>query len=133
ARDKIFDIAGRVPIALLKLILFRIEVFFAPGQSGVFAELEPAVNPIDARQRGSQDRANHKSRTTATWQNRRQNVGGVGPKIASEILAHLRLSKFGEVIDQFLFVITPGEIGITLVKAGLGQHLHYLWSSKGFR
>src|SRR6267378_3340384 len=77
ARDKLFDITRRVPVALLKLILLRIEVFFAPRQSGVFAELESAVNAVDTRQRGSQHRTNHKRRTTATLQNRRQNVGRV--------------------------------------------------------
>src|SRR4029077_13286287 len=84
-------------------------------------------------QSGSQDRANHESGATAILQNRRQYVRRVRPKIAPEILAHFRLRKFGKVIDQLLFVIAPGEIGITLVKTGLGQYLHHLWSSKRFR
>src|SRR6266404_5528313 len=45
-RDPILDVLRGVPIPLLELILFGIQIFLATGQSVVFAQLISAVDAV---------------------------------------------------------------------------------------
>ena len=55
--DQRLDISRPVPVALLELVFLRIEILFAAGERGVFAQLEAAVNAVNARQRGCEYRS----------------------------------------------------------------------------
>src|SRR5437867_1227414 len=46
-RNPIFDVSGRVPITLLELILFRIEIFLASWKSFVLTQLVSAVDAVE--------------------------------------------------------------------------------------
>ena len=54
-----------------------------------------------------------------------QNIGRVGEEIAAKIFAHLRLGELGEILGQLRFARPPGEVGVALVEAGLGQRFHH--------
>ena len=63
----------------------------------------------------------------------RQNVRRVRPKISAKIFAHLGLRELGEILGQLLLGVPPGEIGVALREASLGQRLHHFGFRKRFR
>ena len=64
---------------------------------------------------------------SAFLQIKRQNIRRVRPEVAAKIFAHLGLRQFREIFGEFRLGISPGEIGVALGEAGLGQRLHHLW------
>src|SRR5439155_24825640 len=58
---------------------------------------------------------------------KRQNIRRVRPEISAKILAHLGLSEFGKVFDQFRFRIPPCEVRVALGKAGFRERFHHFW------
>src|ERR1700719_4258508 len=52
ARNPVLDVARRVPVALLELVLFRIEIFLASSERSVFAQFVSAVDAVQTREGG---------------------------------------------------------------------------------
>src|SRR5262249_6509555 len=65
ARDPVLDVAGRVPIALFELILFRIEILLPAGQRFILAKFVSAVDAVKRRKRRSQNNADDECRAPA--------------------------------------------------------------------
>ena len=63
--DVFLDVSWRIPIAPLELVFFGIEIFLLARNRGAFAKLEPAVDSIDRRERGRENRADEEGRTPA--------------------------------------------------------------------
>src|SRR6266446_2943784 len=123
--DVILNISGRVPISLLELVLLGIQVLFAIRNRYVFTKLKTAIDTVRRREGGRQKGANQKSRTSTGLKKERQNIRGIGKKIATEVILHLGRTELGEVLGKFRLRIAPGEIGIGLCESGLSQCLHH--------
>src|SRR5262245_14588733 len=62
----------------------------------------------------------------------RENVGRIRPKVWAEVLMHLGLREFVEVIGDLPFCVAPREIGVRLGKAELSQTIHEIGSCECF-
>src|SRR6202034_81164 len=90
-------------------------------------------NPIACPQGSRQNQSDHERRTTADLQKLRKNVRRVRPEVRAVVFPYLGLRKLGEIVRYLLFCVAPGEIGVGLREAKLGQPVHYMRSGKGFR
>ena len=55
-----------------------------------------------------------------------QDVRRVRPAVRPEVLAARALRQLGEVLGQLLLGVAPGEVGVRLREAELGQPVHHL-------
>ena len=115
----------RVPVAGADLVLLAVEVLLAPVESGVLAQLPSGVDPVRARQRRREHRADHERRP-AVVEVVRVDVRRVRERVRPEVLAHLRLRELAEVLAQLPGRLAPGEVRVALGEADLRQQPHHL-------
>src|SRR5260370_32026843 len=123
--DVILDISGRVPISLLQRVLLGIQVLLAIRNRSVFTKLNTAVDTVRRGEGGRQKGPNQKSRTSTGLKKKRQNIRGIGKKIATEVILHLGRTELGEVLGKFRLRISPGEIGEGFCESDLIPYLHH--------
>ena len=61
-----------------------------------------------------------------------QDVGRVGPEVGAEEVADRRLRDLFEVRLQLGLGVAPGEVGVGLGEAGLGERVHDVRAGEGF-
>ena len=61
-----------------------------------------------------------------------QDVGSICPEIRAEKFRDFGLRQFFEILGQVFLGIAPGEVGIRLGKAKLGEPVHDLGPGEGF-
>ncbi len=59
-----------------------------------------------------------------------EDVGGVGEEVGPHVGGGVP-RQFGEVLRQFLFGVAPGEVGVGLLEADLGQGVHHRGAGEG--
>src|SRR6476620_6690746 len=89
------------------------------------------INAVTGSQRCRQHEPRHEGRAPSVLELLCEDVRCVGPEVWTEEFSHLRLCQLGEVLCDFRFGISPGEIIVRLGKPQFGQPLHHFWSSKG--
>ena len=62
---------------------------------------------------------------------RRQDVGGVGPEIGTEIFPHFGTREFMHVFAKLMPGIAPCKVRVRLMEAAFGQPLHHVRPGKG--
>src|SRR5258707_12159582 len=112
-------------MSLLEHVILVIKVLLTLRNCYVFTELKSGVDNVRRREGGPQKGANQKSWTSTGLKKKRQNIRGIGKKIATEVILHLGPTELGEVLGKFRFRIAPGEIGVGLRESGLRQCLHH--------
>ena len=60
-------------------------------------------------------------------------MSGVLTEVWPHVVAAVFLGQFRQVIGQLLLAVPPGEVGIGLVEAHLGETPHHLRAGKGLR
>ena len=63
--DELLDVAGRVPVALLPLVFFAVEVFLLVGKGGVFTQLKARIDAVHRGEQGGEDRPDLKGGAAA--------------------------------------------------------------------
>ena len=123
---------GAVPVA--DLVLLAVEVLFAAGLGGdVFAELEGgAVDAVAGGEGGGEDDALHEGGAAAVLERGVEDVRRVGPDVGGEEVGDGRLGDLFEVGLQFGLAGAPGEVGVGLGEAGLGERVHDVRAGEGF-
>src|ERR1700733_8551281 len=115
-------VAGRaVPMA--NLVLFAVEILFTSLlRRSVFAKLEGwAIDTVVWAQGSGKDQALHKGRAPAGLKRGVEDVGGVGPEIGMKEIRYRRPGDLFEVFLQLVLGIAPGEVGVGLSEARLGE------------
>ena len=127
-RDQLAQAVGALQVPASELILLRIEVFLGALLARlVLTELEGrSIDAVARTQGGSQDQPGDERRSAAGLEVLSQDVRGVGPQAGAKKLAHGRLGQLGEVLTQLPAAVAPGEVGIGLAEAQLGQPVHDL-------
>ena len=123
--DEQLDVALRVPVASADLVLLRVEVLLALAETRRLAQLPAGVDAVRARQRRRQHGANDEGRPPMV-EVVRVDVGRVREQVAAEVLDHLGLGQLGQVVAQLGGRLAPGEVGVALGEADLGQLPHHL-------
>ena len=118
------DIARLVPVPHLDLVLFRIEIFFAPRNRFVFQELEAVVDAVAARQRRGQRDAGFEHPGLAALQVIGQDVGRIDEEIRPIEIAFRIGRQLAQILLQLRLLGPPGEAGGGLREAELGEALH---------
>ena len=74
----------------------------------------------------------HEGGTAAILERGVQNVGRVGPEVGAEEIGDRRLGDLFEVLLQLGAGVAPGEVGVGLGEAGLGERVHDMRTGEGF-
>src|SRR5450830_1530930 len=132
------DVAGPLPVPGADFVLLGVEVFLLAGHRLRFAQFETAVDAPQARQGRGQRRPYLEAGAAGTLQELGVDVGRVDKemrpiKIARLVAAAGVGGQFGQVVDELLLAVAPGEISIGLRKTQLGQAIHGLGPGEGFR
>ena len=114
-----------VEVPRAELVLLRVEVLLGARPDGaVFEQLEGrTVDAPVGRQRGGQDRAAHEHRSAAVLELVGEDVGRVGPGVRPVVIDRAG-GEVGEVLAQLPCLAAPGEVGVRLGEAELGEPLH---------
>src|SRR6266403_1682341 len=131
--DVVLNISGRVPISLLELVLLGIQVLFAIRNRYIFTKLKTAVDTVGGREGCCQKCADQKSWTSTGLKKNRQNIRGIGKKIATEVKLHLGRAELGEVLGKLRLRVAPGEISVGLRESGFSQCLHHFRPGESLR
>ncbi|CAM5729441.1 hypothetical protein SHIRM173S_05678 [Streptomyces hirsutus] len=122
---------GGVPVAGGELVLLGVQVLLgALPQGGVLAEFVAAVEAPGGGEGGGQDGADLEGGASAVLEVGVQDVGGVGEQVGPHVAGGVP-RQFGEVVGQFLFGGAPGEVGVGLLEADLGQGVHHRGAGEG--
>ena len=125
---------GEVP--LLQLELLRGQVLLIVRRCGqVLAQLVPAVDAVGRRQGGGQDEAQGEGARRASPERAGQDVRRVGPEVGPHVVGQRAVGELLDVGPQALRPVLdgpPGEVGVALGKAHLGQAGHHFGPGKGF-
>ena len=132
SRDVGLDIAGLVPVAHLDLVFLGIEIFFLAGNRLVLQQFEAVVDAVGARQRGGQRRARLEHPGLAALQMIGQDIGRIDEEIRAIVIALRIAGQFVQILLQLPLLGSPGEVGVGLGEAELGEALHQLRPRKGF-
>ena len=114
------------PVPHLDLVFFGIEIFFLARNRIVFQQLEPVVDAVGARQRGGQRRAGLEHPGLAALQMIGQDVGRIDEEIRAIVIALGIGRQLVQILLQFAALGAPGEVGVGLREAELGEPLHQL-------
>ncbi len=121
---------------MLDLVLLRRQVLLVVRRQGTFShELVAAVDAIGGGQGGGQDQPQGESASGPSAERARQDVRGVRPEVGPHVigqgplgqLLHVGPQAFGSVLGG-----PPGEIGVALSEADLGQAGHHLGPGERF-
>src|SRR5579862_137130 len=112
AREQRLDVVRPIPVPDFIFVLLRVAILFAIGKRAVLAQFEAVINPEEPAKRCREDRPDAEGRRTALLQETRQNIGRVGEEMRAEILPGLVACQMGEIVDQLLLLVAPGEIGV---------------------
>ena len=118
ARKEIFNVARRIPVPALDLVLLGIKILFLALDRRVDAKLER--RPVDTviRREGRRHHCAHSERRPSpVLQMLGEDVGRVRPEVRTEKFCRLGLRKFGQIFLELLFCTAPGEIRIRLAEA----------------
>ena len=127
------DVAGGVVVADADLVFLRIQIFLAARQGRRLAKLEAGIHAPQAGQRRRQRGANEKAGPTRGLQEIRIDIGRVDEKMRAEEFPDFGGRQLGEIVGELLLGVAPGEVGVGLREADLGQAVHHLRPREGFR
>src|SRR5579883_2696147 len=132
AGEQVAERMRRVEIPHLALIFFGVEIFFAAGLARrVFLKLKGGtVDAVARAEGGCEDQADFEGGSKAGLKERVENVGRIRPEIRTEEVGGA--GEFGEVVDQLLLRVAPGEVGVRLREAELGKAVHHLRPRESF-
>ena len=116
---------GRRPVAGRSWYFSESRYSSLPGaQRGVLAQLVAGVDAPGRRERRGEHRPHLEGGAAAVLEVGVQDVGGVdeevGPHVGGRVTGQLR-----EVLGQLLLGVAPGEVGVRLLEADLGQGVHH--------
>ncbi len=122
---------GGVPVAACELVLLRVQVLLAAfSERGVLAQFVAGVDAPGRRQRRGEDGPYLEGGASALLEVGVQDVGGVGEEVRPHVAGGLA-GEFREVVGQFLLGVAPGEVGVGLLEADLGQGGHHRRAGEG--
>ena len=121
---------GRSKSQALSSYFSEFEIFLLAGHRRALGDLEAVVHAPDARQRRGERAAHDETRRTAGLEIVRVDVRRVGEEVRPVILAHLA-HQLGDVLDELLLRVAPGEVGVGLLEADLRELLHHLRPGEG--
>ena len=114
-----------LPVPVADLVLLVVAVLLALRVLDRLDVLERrAVEPVGRRHRGREDVADDVGRAPAVGEVVGEDVGRVRPEVRPVVLADLGLEQLGPVLLQFLLRVAPREVGVRVVEAELGEHVH---------
>src|SRR5262249_8285433 len=106
------DVAGRIVPANPYLILLRVEIFLPARQRRRLAQLEAGIHAPQPGERRRQRGANEEPGASRGLQEEGVDVRRVDEKMRAEIVLDVARRKLGEIVDQLLFAVAPGEVGV---------------------
>src|SRR5216684_2253765 len=127
------DVPWPIEVALHELVLLRVQVFLLAWQGAALAQLEARVDAPGRGERRGQRRAREERRPASLLQLLGQDVRRVGPQVAQHVLGGRALGQLLQVLLRLVLEVPPGEVGVRLVEAGLGQRLHHLRARERLR
>ena len=101
-----------------------------PGIGVPSAISKPLYMPQTLDSVAASVRAHDEARPAAGLEVVRVDVRRVGEEVRPVILAHLA-GQLGDVRDELLLRVAPGEVGVGLLEADLGELLHHLGPGEG--
>src|SRR5262249_38658389 len=96
------------------LVLLRVEIFLPTRERRGLAQLEAGIHAPQPGKRRRQRGANEESGAPRGLQEEGIDVRRVDEKMRTEIVLDVGRRKLGEIVDQFLFAVAPGEVGVGL-------------------
>ena len=112
---------------MLDLVLLRLEVLLVGvGHRLVLAQLVAGVDPVGRDHAGRQHQPQPEGARPAAPQDPREDVGGVGPEVGPHVVGLRAEGDLGQVLDELGLGVAPGEVGVALGEADLGQAGHQL-------
>src|SRR5829696_2624038 len=128
--DIVLDVAFFVPVPRLQLVFLRVQILFLARDRLVLEQLEAIIDAVIARERRSERDACLKDPGIARLQVEGQNVRCIDEEIRPEIFAFGIPGDLPQIRFQLVLAGAPGEVGIRLREAELGESLHHLRTGK---
>ena len=114
-------------------VLLGAKVLLGPGMTGkVFLQFEGgAVDAVAGSEGGGQHQADGEDRRAPALQLLGEDVRSIGPEVGPEVVGNLRAGQLGQIGLELPPRLAPGEVGVGLGEACLGERVHDLRAGEG--